>query len=86
MIRAGGDLNLSAGKKLKDVNSDTAITALRASTKNILYTVVNSNAMNGIGEGVEITYSMPYWQIALIALDCLLFIGFDIILIFKKRF
>ena len=86
MIRAGGDLNLSAGKKLKDVTSDTAITALRASTKNILYTVVNSNAMNGIGEGVEITYSMPYWQIALIALDCILFIGFDIILIFKRRF
>ena len=87
MVRAGGDLNLSAGKKLKDVSSATAVTAIRNSAKNILYTVANSNAMNGIGEGVEISYAMPYWQIALICFDCLLFVFFDIwILFIKKRY
>ncbi len=85
MIRAGGDLNLSAGKNLKDTSSATALTSLRTSVKNILYTTVNSNAMNGLGEGVEFSYLMPYWQIALIAFDCVLFVIFDILLLLKKR-
>jgi beta-glucosidase len=85
MIRAGGDLNLSAGKAIKDGTSDTAITAMRASVKNILYTVANSNAMNGLGEGVGIIYGMPYWQIALVVFDCILFMFIGAwMLIFKR--
>ena len=85
MIRAGGDLNLSAGKAIKDSTSDTAITAMRASVKNILYTVANSNAMNGLGDGVGIVYGMPYWQIALVAFDCILFVLIGAWLLLFKR-
>lgn len=85
MIRAGGDLNLSAGKNLKDTTSATALTALRNSAKNILYTVANSNAMNGLGEGVKFSYLMPYWQLALIIADCAIFICFDIWVFFANK-
>ena len=84
MIRAGGDLNLSAGKVIKDAESATSLTAIRTSAKNILFTVANSNAMNGLGEGVGIVYGMPYWQIALVVFDCLLFAGFALMLVFKR--
>lgn len=69
MIRAGGDLNLSPSKNLSDTTSSTGVTAIRKSTKNILYTVVNSNAMNGLGEGVVYVYAMPIWMIWLIVVD-----------------
>ena len=57
---------------------------IRAAAKNILYTVANSNAMNGIGEGVGIVYGMPYWQIALVVFSCVLFVGVDLWFIFKR--
>ena len=69
MLRAGGDISLSADKKIKDTTSPTAVTALRRATKNVLYTVANSNAMNGIGEGVELSYKLPYWVIGVIAIN-----------------
>ena len=47
------------------------LVALRKAVKNILYTVSRSNAMNGMGNGVEYAYVMPYWQLALIALNVL---------------
>lgn len=78
MIRAGGDLNLSPGKDLSSVSSATEITAVRRATKNILYTVVNSNATNGLGEGIRFTYVKPYWEIALIAIDCVFVLGLSV--------
>ena len=39
--------------------------AMRTSAKNILYTVVNSNAMNGISGDTEITTVTPTWQLVL---------------------
>lgn len=61
MIRAGGDLNLSPGKNLADISSNTSKTVIRKSAKNILFTVVNSNAMNGSGANVVWKYLMPQW-------------------------
>lgn len=61
MIRAGGDLFLTQDTKnfYKDDDA-TQIALLRQATKNILYTVVNSNAMN-----IEIVgYEPPVWQVA----------------------
>ena len=75
MIRAGGDLNLSAGKDFKDVDSAVALTSLRRASKNVLYAVANSNAMNGLGEGVRISYNKAVWEIILIACDCVLFLA-----------
>jgi hypothetical protein len=42
---------------------------LRRAAKNILYTIGNSNAMNGMGEGIVWGYGLPYWEILLIVAD-----------------
>jgi len=79
MIRAGGDLNLIQDKQPSasgDVVTASHQAAVRRATKNILYTVVNSNAMNGMGEGIVYGYAMPYWKLALIALDIVLALSF----------
>ena len=66
MAYAGGDLNLSATPNVWCDPSDTADAVVLANcAKNILYTVVNSNAMNRIIIG----YSMPRWQIGMFILD-----------------
>ena len=75
MIRAGGDLNLSQANFPSGEESATQVTALRKATKNILYTVAGSNAMNGLGEGVEYRYAPAYWRIWLIVLDCIVAVG-----------
>lgn len=69
MVRAGGDLNLSPSKSLSDTSSNTGTTAIRKAAKNILYTVANSNAMNGLGADVKYRYAMPNWVILLIIID-----------------
>lgn len=77
-IRAGGDLQLSAAVgKLHDgvtnpSQSATHVTAMRNASKNILYAVVNSNAMNPIIVG----YRMPNWVILLIVANVILLAGF----------
>ncbi|MDO4274589.1 MAG: glycoside hydrolase family 3 N-terminal domain-containing protein [Eubacteriales bacterium] len=72
MIRAGGDLNLSQDGRPSGENTATQVNALRRAAKNVLYATANSNAMNGVGEGTAFHYALPYWQIALIAIDCLI--------------
>lgn len=75
MIRAGGDLNLSQDYKPSDdasrkgMTDDVQIKALRNATKNILFTVANSNAMNGMGEGVVWGTAMAIWKILLIVVN-----------------
>ena len=78
MIRAGGDLALfqdrqpsSSGRMV----SPSHRYAIRQATKNILYTVVNSNAMNGMGEGIVYRYALPYWKIVLIVADVVIVAG-----------
>ncbi len=75
MIRAGGDLFLTQDAKSFNKEDDaTQITLLRNATKNILYAVVNSNAM-----GVEITgYLRPVWQNVMFGID----IGLVVLLAF----
>jgi beta-glucosidase len=51
------------------MDSATAVTAARKATKNILYTVANSNAMNGMGENVKWGYSLPGWVRMLIGFN-----------------
>lgn len=77
MIRAGGDLNLIQDKQPSE--KGTIVTpshqmAIRRATKNILYTVANSNAMNGIGEGIVYGYSLPMWMTAMIIADVVIFV------------
>lgn len=73
-LRAGGDLNLVQGgfpNSFKASNaSATDVNLLRRATKNILYTVAQSNAMNGMGEGNVWAYAIPMWVVILIVVDC----------------
>lgn len=54
---------------LDDYDSPTARNAMRNAIHNIAYTVVNSNAMQGIAPGAVANISMAPWQKALIAAD-----------------
>lgn len=85
MIRAGGDLNLCQDKRPSTTQTATQVTALRKATHNILYTVANSNAMNGYGEGVEYRYAMPYWEMWLLIGDAVIAVGVVIWGVFAVR-
>ena len=76
MIRAGGDLSLSAGgKNPARTTTATDVASLRKATKNILYTVANSCAMNGHGPGIVWGYTLPWWVPTLIVADCVVFVA-----------
>lgn len=81
MIRAGGDLNLSqdyppsANGSQEGTTDEIQVKALRQATKNILFTVANSNAMNGVGEGVVWASTMAMWKIILIVVNVAVVIG-----------
>lgn len=73
MAYAGGDLNLVAYNPQQwcDPSSTADLIVLRQCAKNVLYTVVNSNAMNGDIIG----YGLPIWLIILIVADCVVAAG-----------
>jgi len=84
MAYAGGDLNLIAltGTKLWADEGDTAdMIVLTNNAKNVLYTVANSNYMNGDVEG----HKLPMWETALIAADCIIPLGLAVWGIFAIR-
>lgn len=88
--RAGNDimLNTFADGSLTDRTSATGVTVMRNAAHHVLYTVVNSNAMQGVASGASITYKLSAWQKALIAGDIVVgvvFIGGLVLLISKKR-
>ncbi len=53
----------------RSVVNASHLTALRKATKNILYATSQTNAMNGMGEGIEYGYAPPYWELALFGFD-----------------
>ena len=72
-IRAGGDIMLSTlGHPPTEVSTQSATgqQAIRRAVKNVLYTVVNSRAYTD-----PITYTFPYWLVALIAVDAVIVLG-----------
>ncbi|MGN1141387.1 MAG: glycoside hydrolase family 3 N-terminal domain-containing protein [Oliverpabstia sp.] len=72
-LQAGSDLWLNTDSevyKMDDAaSSPTIVNALRNAAHDILYTVVNSSAMNGIDENVVVQKVLPLWQKWLIAFD-----------------
>lgn len=70
-VMAGSDLMLTFTpmKSMSDSSSAAGVTNLRNAMHNILYTVVNSNAANGMAPGARIVYHMPTWRIVQIAVD-----------------
>ena len=72
MIRAGGDIDLMQDKQPSasgEVVTASHQTAIRRAAKNILFTVVNSSAMNGMGEGIVYRDTLPPWQTFMYAVD-----------------
>lgn len=56
--------------RLKEHKDDAVLTAaMRSASERILYTVANSNAMNGMSEGVQIVEVRAWWQTAIVVLD-----------------
>ncbi|WP_238581656.1 glycoside hydrolase family 3 C-terminal domain-containing protein [Demequina aestuarii] len=62
-IHAGTDLTLTfqPSKSFGDTSSAKAVTDIRDSTHDILYTVANSNAMDGLAPGATVDYTPPTW-------------------------
>lgn len=72
-LQNGGDLWLNSDKTVYWIdgieNNATLVNGLRRASHNILYTVVNSAAMNGFSEKTEIRNVLPEWQIWMICAD-----------------
>ncbi len=77
MVYAGGDtwLDTIMPSSWYDANDAVDVYVMQEATKHVLYTVVNSNAMNGIGEGVIYQTYMAYWRIVLIVIDIAVPVG-----------
>ena len=74
MIYAGGDLNLTGTAYWKTAKADEVedVVMLRRASKNILYALANSNAMNQTILG----YKLPVWQVLLFVGEGVLGAGF----------
>ena len=70
-LQNGGDLWLNSDNTIYplDGTNPTIVNSLRRASKNILYTVVNSSAMNGVDENVKVVKVTPQWKIWLYCLD-----------------
>ena len=72
-LQNGGDLWLNSDTTVYMIdgveNNPTLVNSLRRASHNILYTVVNSAAMNGFSEKTKIRNVMPLWQKWMICAD-----------------
>ena len=89
-ISAGTDLTLTfqPSKSFQDTTSAKAVTDIRNATHNILYTVANSNAMNGLAPGATVSYTPPQWryvQVAITAAVGLLVLGGATLVVLRVR-
>jgi beta-glucosidase len=73
-LAGGGDLHLSFAnfKPMADTESAVAVSDLRRAAHNVLYTVANSNAMNGIAPGATIVYERAGWEWAVLIVTLVL--------------
>lgn len=82
-LEAGTDLWLNTDATLwalpKEEMTPTVINNMQRAAKNIVYTISNSNAMNGLSKGSKVVSIIPLWQKALIGFDII--IGILVILI-----
>lgn len=63
MLRAGGNMYMTMmGDGAVDYDSPTARSVMRRALHGILYATANSNVMNGIAPGSEVTYEMSPWR------------------------
>ncbi|MBO4989584.1 MAG: glycoside hydrolase family 3 C-terminal domain-containing protein [Clostridia bacterium] len=72
MLRTGNDLALTTISSAVPLKTAEDVIVARRAVKNILYTVVNSNAMNGYSYGVYQVELMPVWEIVMISVSAVL--------------
>ena len=88
-VANGNDLMLSNEStlptKFTDINNASTIRIMRQAVKNIVYSHVNSNAMNGRAAGEQISYATSPWVYGVIGLDAVLFIGAGVCVFFALR-
>jgi len=70
-LRNGGDSVLATLKigTFKDVSTDTALSSMRRACHNILYTLVNSNGVEGIKPGTIVSVKLAGWEKFLVGMD-----------------
>ena len=82
MAYAGGDLNLATTPvSWCDASNTSDAVVLRRCTKNIMYTIINSNAMNG----EIIGYGLSTLAIIVIVVDCVIGAGLVVWGVFAVR-
>ncbi|MFV0634267.1 glycoside hydrolase family 3 C-terminal domain-containing protein [Demequina sp.] len=76
-ISAGTDLTLTfqPSKSFDDTSSAKAVTDIRNSTHNILFSVANSNAMNNLAPGATVDYTPPTWVVLQIGITIAVGVG-----------
>ena len=91
-VVAGNDLMLAnastLASKFTDTSNPSTVLAMRQAAKNIVYTIVNSNAVNGLSNATTVTYGMSPWKKILYAADAalvLLAILFIVLAIYLKK-
>lgn len=73
LLRSGSDALMSTtyGERVivRDTTSATSISLLRRAVKNMCYTLVNSNVMQGVPPGSLVHYTAAPWQVGLTIFD-----------------
>ena len=91
MIRNGGTACLQSNRKNfvdQDNPSATTVKYLQDATHEMCWMVANSNAMNGIASGTQISYSLAPWQVGnvvSIAVTAALFLAAIAVTVFKTQ-
>ena len=93
-LEAGNDLWLNTSssmwKQSDEALTPTVMNHVRTAAHRLLYTIVNSNAMNGMDADSRIVTFMPTWQKALIALSVVLgllvvLLGYCAVRLFRQK-
>lgn len=92
LLRSGSDALMSTpyGKRVnvQDAASPTAVSLLRRAVKNICYTLVNSNVMQGVPPGSVVHYAAAPWKVGLTVFDVisgLILISMSAWLVLRER-
>lgn len=76
VLRAGGDIYMTFKDELhlKDSSSNTFKNEARRAVKNVLYTYVNSNTMQGVPPGGKVVFAYSPWLIGLIIANIVIYL------------
>lgn len=85
-VAAGTDLQLTYSAMtgdFADTNNASVVKQLRQATKNVLYTTMNSNMMQGMAPGSVLRYGTATWQYAVYGVTAAL-VAIAAVLVFRS--